>query len=456
MCVASIQASDRSEVLENERYMRHYSNAVFAGALALGTMLPALSAADKVDLRRDDVVPVVFQSELRFSQAREGDVFRAEVVDSRMLPRGSRIEGVVNRVVQKEGKRKAFMDIEFTTIILPDGHKARFHGTPISLDKDFVTQDRYGRWEAKKGVKKETVVLGAMAGGLVLGAMINKPFEGTFLGAIVGVIAAETDKEHVSDGDVVVPKGSKVGARVDDEVSIDFDGRWDNLGAEDRDFGPYDRNGYNKEGFDRYGYDKEGKYDAKYDCVHGSRDDDRGTYNKDGYDKYGYDRDGRYNPRYDSTRGSREHNRGDYNADGYDKSGHDRDGHYNPRYDTSSRPVGGGDIRIEIDKTAMRYDDKEQPYRKDWIIMVPLRSTAEQLGYHVGEDSSPNSYRIENDDNVLVVEQDSRSYSLNHRRGTLPAQVEVRDGVAYVPIDTFTMLTKGNVTINGTKYRRQA
>ncbi|HVT13910.1 MAG TPA: stalk domain-containing protein [Fimbriimonadaceae bacterium] len=427
--------------------------------MSASVALSALSAfgkADTVDLHRDDVIPVVMQNELSFSRSHEGDTFKAEVIDSHMLPTGSRLEGVVNRVEQKHGDHKAFMDIEFTTIILPDGTRTRFHGTPIPLSKNYVMQDRDGRWEAKKGVSRETVVLGATAGGLVLGSLIHKPFEGAFVGALFGILAGETDKEDIGDGNVVVPKGSKVGARVGEDLSIHFDGRWDNHGANEDRYGPYDKDGYNSAGYDRYGYDHRGHYNPAYDSAHDAGTDKDG-YNSAGYDKYGYDRNGHYNPDYDTTRDKPVQGR----DSGYDKYGFDKNGHYNPDYDTTrDHPApnrSGGDLgglHIEIGRTALRYSGDAQPYRDGWLIMVPLRSTAEQLGYRVSDDEAEASFRIEDDKDVLVLEQDSRSYSLNHRRDSLPAKVTVRDGVAYAPIDAFTVLTKSTVVVNGTKYRQ--
>ncbi|MFI5384967.1 MAG: stalk domain-containing protein [Fimbriimonadales bacterium] len=399
--------------------------------MLVAAAVPGLVRADSVQLRRDDVIPVVMETELSFSGTHAGDVFKAEVADSHMLPLGSRIEGVVNRVVQKEGKRQAFMDIEFTSIILPDGHRASFHGTPIALSKNYVTQDRDGRWQAKKGVSKATVVLGSTAGGLVLGSLIKKPFEGAFIGALIGILAGETDKEDIGDGDIVAPKGSKVGARVDEDLTIQFGGRWDSHGSNDDRFGPYDRDGYNHAGYDRYGYDRDGHYDAQYDSTRNSgnsRDSGESGYDSAGYDKYGFDKKGHYDSTHDTTRNS----------------------------PSPNRTAPGGGLHIEIGRKAMDYRNDEQPYRNGWIVMVPLKATAAQLGYSVSKDDAEGSYRIESDADVLVVEQDSRDYRLNRNQGTLPRAVQVRDGVAYVPIDVFTLLTKGAVVVNGTKYRPQA
>lgn len=395
---------------------------LYIGSLALAA-LPALSAADEVRLERDEVIPVVLMSELNLKNSREGDRFKAEVNDARMLPWGTRLEGVVNRVEQKRGDQPAYMDIEFTTIILPDGHRADFHGTPISLSKEFVTRDRNGRWEAKKGVKKDTVVLGGVAGGLILGSLIKKPFEGAIIGAILGVLGAETDK-RVSDGAIVIPKGSTVGARVDEDLSIDYDGRWNNSGANDDAYGPYDRDGFNKQGYDRYGYDRDGRYNDRYDSAKG-RDNDRDRYNSEGYDRYGRNRNGDYNPRWDTTKPNR--NPVDYSRDRA--------------------------IEIEIDRKMLNFRADEEPYKKGWVIMVPLEATAEQLGFDVSKNRSGDTLWVEKGDDAFTVEQDSKTYRLNGRRDSLPAEVESRNGIIFVPLDAFTKVVRGTVSVNGTKYR---
>jgi len=58
---------------------------ILTGLIAVSAM-PAISAADEVKLQKDDVIPVVMQTELNFRSTHEGDRFKAEVSDSRMLP----------------------------------------------------------------------------------------------------------------------------------------------------------------------------------------------------------------------------------------------------------------------------------------------------------------------------------------------------------------------------------
>lgn len=428
--------------------MRYRKTLFLSGPVALAMALPAVTFADTIRLQRDDVIPVVMQTELNFRSTREGDTFRADSTDSRMLPWGSRLEGVVKRVERKRGDRPGYMDIEFTTIVLPDGRRSGFHGTPIALSSNYVTRDRNGRWEAKKGVKKETVVIGAAAGGLILGSIIRKPFEGAFIGALAGILIGETDKEHIGDGNIVIPKGSKVGARLDGDLTLDYNGNWDDYGGYDRP-GDYDRDGYNSAGYDRYGYDRRGRYNERYDTQRNGRYDSR---------------DGRY----DRSGATRNPARGDYGPEGYDRYGTNRSGDYNPRYDTTRDDRYGDSNRrgtdsysdrnlsIEIDGRTLRFGNDERPFRVDSTVMVPLESTASQLNISVSKDRYSRSITLSNGEDEATVEQDQKGYRLNDRRGTLPAEVEVKSGITFVPIDIFALLQRGSVYINGTRYRPSA
>lgn len=359
--------------------------------LAAGLLAPYAVRADSIDLRRDDVIPVIAQKQLDFSSTREGDRFTTIVDDNRILPWGSRVEGRVERIERKDGKRPAFMDIQFTTIILPDGRRVDFRGTAVPLSKDYVTKDRDGRWQAKKGIRKETAVLGGAAAGLILGSIIKKPFEGALLGAIAGIVVAETDKTHIGDGNVVVAKGAKLGALVDQNVRFTFDGDWDRRGT------------------DR---------------------DDRDRDNRDGYDRYGYDRDGRYNARYDTTRGDR-----------------DDDGRYDRDDGADSRVPS-----IQVGSRSLRYTNDLRPYRSNGVVMVPLRSTAEQLNLDLSVDRNSGQARLENEDDRLVLEQDSKTYRLNGKGGTLPLATERRNGVEYVPLEAFGMVVRSRIIVDGTRY----
>src|SRR4051812_41916897 len=95
-------------------------NSTVLGILAVA--LPVAAQADVFEVRRDDVLPVVMQSELNFRSTHSGDRFWANVDDNRMAPRGTRLEGRVIHVEQKHGDRPGYMDLEFTTIVLPDGN----------------------------------------------------------------------------------------------------------------------------------------------------------------------------------------------------------------------------------------------------------------------------------------------------------------------------------------------
>lgn len=372
--------------------MTRRTSPLIFGLATLLVAVPSFAAAGHIELRRDDIIPIIVRDELSFKRTEAGDRFRGDVTDSRLFPYGTRIEGRVNRVEQKHGRDAGYMDIQFTSIILPDGTRASISATPISLNSNYVTRGGDGRWQAKKGYKKESVVLGTTAGGLILGSLIKKPFEGAIIGALAGILVAETDKDHIGDGNIVIPRDTKVGALLDRDVQINWNGSWN-----DRDNGDYGRDGYSRDGYDRYGYDRKGRYNAEYDQ---SRDGDRNR-----------------------TRNDRDYDR-----------------------DSASR-----DARIEIGRHLLEFRGSEQPYYSAGMWMVPLHAVADQIDASVSDDRD-RGISIEMGRDEIVVEENSRDYSLNGRNGRLAAEVEVRDGVTYVPIQVFSLLKKNSVYVNGTKY----
>jgi hypothetical protein len=196
-----------------------------AAGLALA-ILAGQAAADPIHIRSNTVVPVVMEDELSFKESREGDRFRARVRDSRDLPSGSRLEGRIINIERARGDRPAYMDVEFTTLLLPDGTDTRISAVPISLDSKYLSRERDGRLVAKKGaLRKDHYVWGGVIGGAILGSIIGrKTFEGAFVGAIAGIIVAESQakQEHVA-----LKKGTEMGALFEREVRVDFNGRWD-------------------------------------------------------------------------------------------------------------------------------------------------------------------------------------------------------------------------------------
>jgi len=194
-------------------------------ALLPFAIAPAFAAqGDQIRIRDNEVIPVKFDSTISIKSTRRGDKFSATVDGDRDLPEGTKLLGIVRDIRKKDGSKKAYADLEFTEISLPNGRRVDIHAYPMPMDSKNVTRDSDGRMEAKKEVRRDQVVLGSTAGGLILGSIFRKPFEGAVLGALGGILVAETDAMN-TNGEKIVEKGQRIGAGFDREVVIDLDSR---------------------------------------------------------------------------------------------------------------------------------------------------------------------------------------------------------------------------------------
>jgi hypothetical protein len=171
-----------------------------------------------VALRKGDVVPVTFDQQLSLSSNREGDRFSTTVQDASYLPLGTHIDGYIKRLVPKQDDTPASMELAFDQIVLPDGTRIRVSAVPMPLDGKYVQRNPDGRYVAKQTMTRgSTVGVGAL-GGLVLGALIKRPFEGAFLGTLAGIVVAESSKEGQN---LTIKKGATAGAAIQQPISFE-------------------------------------------------------------------------------------------------------------------------------------------------------------------------------------------------------------------------------------------
>lgn len=213
------------------------------GSIALALLMPVVAPAAPwglyaIEIRRNTVVEVIADQDLNVKKVREGDRFSATVANDYELPKGSRLLGEVVRVEPKRGDEKAYMDLEFRNVELPDGSRQRIAAIPIALNNKAIGRDRDGRMYADaKKVRNEYYVLGGLVGGLVLGSILKKPFEGAFIGTLAGIIFGEAERQkEKNSSDLVLKKGTKLGAVVLEDTTLEFDDRnWRNDRYRDRD-----------------------------------------------------------------------------------------------------------------------------------------------------------------------------------------------------------------------------
>ncbi|MCX7800371.1 MAG: copper amine oxidase N-terminal domain-containing protein [Fimbriimonadales bacterium] len=200
-------------------------------ALAATAIAIPSARAQTIRIPAGTVLKVTFEQSLGLERNREGDRFRARVKDDRELE-GSLLEGRVVRVVPNEGRRKGFLELEFNRLTLPEGASARVQALPIRWSEKDLRRQPDGRFVSKTPVSRDRYVAGGMIGGLVLGSLLKKPFEGAFLGSLAGILLAEADDNK--SGELVVRRGETYGAYFERSAEIRLDDQRDRWSGDER------------------------------------------------------------------------------------------------------------------------------------------------------------------------------------------------------------------------------
>lgn len=199
--------------------------------LLTGAMLVG-SASASITIRRDTILEATVETEIKIGKTREGDFFEVLVRNDRELPDKTRIVGTVTHLEGARKDRPAYAEIEFDTIVLPNGERTRINAVPIALNGQ--NTDRNGRvvLEKKRGPKPGEAVLGGAIGGLIIGSILKKPGEGLFAGVLAGILIGEANR--VDNKDTIMRKGARVGVLLQEDVRID-DQSWGRDSRDDRD-----------------------------------------------------------------------------------------------------------------------------------------------------------------------------------------------------------------------------
>lgn len=176
---------------------------------------------ETIELYKNDVIPVKFLHDIRISKSERGDRISAAVDGDRTLPKGTLFEGRVVAVRPGRDRRPGTIELEFNRIVLPNGDTVRVAATPVAWNEKGMTRTRNGRWEAKGSMRREDWVLGGLAGGLLVGSLARRPFEGAFIGTLAGILLAEGNASQSND--LVVRKGDRAGALIERDVRLDLD-----------------------------------------------------------------------------------------------------------------------------------------------------------------------------------------------------------------------------------------
>lgn len=176
----------------------------------------------------NQVMRVRLNDELNSEKARIGDTFTSTLVDPvyskngvLIAPQGSTVGGRVINVqrAQKNGK-PATLDVQFTSLTLPNGRQRAINGSLTDLESSTGSSDNEGTVTAHKtSHRKAKFIGGGAAGGAVIGAIAGggKGLAiGAGVGALTGAITGRVKKGH----EVKVKSGTEFGVMLNRAFSL--------------------------------------------------------------------------------------------------------------------------------------------------------------------------------------------------------------------------------------------
>jgi hypothetical protein len=293
------------------------------------------------------------------------------------------------------------MDLEFTSIELPNGFHSRIRAVPIPLTEDIVHSNGDGRFVVKNNVRREgEYVVGGALGGYVIGSLFHRRITGLFLGTVAGMVAATADR--ASSENVVVDRGTRMGALFNQDVRLVVT---DHIaGAPDR------------------GWDSTGHVDSSlavapapplpsggWDSAHSDPAPSRG---------------------WDSAAGK----------------------HSDTPVAATPPSVSGEnhDVSIRFADKTLSFDADKLPYLDGDIVMVPVQQMADRLSVSL-EKGDKNSVYLESGDNSVKLEPGVANYRLNGKRFSLSRPPVDKKGTLFAPASIFATLATKELIVNGNR-----
>jgi len=332
------------------------------------------SYTQQVSLPQGTVLRAELNDSLSSTDSRPGDRFTATIrsdEDGSGLPSGTKVVGQVQSVRRASEKQPGTVDVDFSSLQLPDGRTYPVEATLTSLDSKNIRRTASGRLESTgRSSKDKNKFIGYGAGaGAIIGALGGgNLLTSALLGAAAGYLYGQLNKDKQSNNgrysDVNLKAGTEFGVELNRQMALAVpavgNSRYDNR-ASDR---PYDRSN--------------GRYTDR-NAPYGQRPSG-GT---------GYGRD-----RYDRTR--------------------------------------TGDIRVFVNDREIRFNE-DRPFMAGARVMLPLAPVLEAAGYRYDYDSADRELTVHGnrgDTRVIIGEPYAR---VAGERLRLDAPVERIDGVLFVP-----------------------
>lgn len=180
------------------------------------------------------VTPFTLNSKLSSNASKIGDRFTATLdtggnSDYSKLPAGTTLEGRVVTASRKAGDTPGVLGLEFDRVVLPSGKRYAIAGVLHGLDGKSVRNEN-GKLTAKAGTNKNNlkyVGYGAGAGALVSILTKGNLFTTSLIGAALGFLVGEIEKNPSKSRDVTLDQGTRFGVRLTNELAfrVPVDGR---------------------------------------------------------------------------------------------------------------------------------------------------------------------------------------------------------------------------------------
>ena len=180
-----------------------------------------------VTLQEGTVIPFRMQQEISSRTAEVGDKFRATLDTSDYanytgMSDGAILEGHVETVRPKDDEAPGVLGLAFDRIRTADGRVYTIDGTLIALDSKSIKNEN-GRLVATNAGSKDNlkyVGYGAGAGALISIVAKTNFLTSTLIGAALGYVFGETQKDSSKYRDVVLKEDTKFGVRLTEDLSF--------------------------------------------------------------------------------------------------------------------------------------------------------------------------------------------------------------------------------------------
>src|SRR6266498_422401 len=205
--------------------------ALLAAGLALTA--PGQSAARKKQpvrytIKLNTIMHVRLDQELDSERARVGDSFTSTLVDPvysaggvLLIPQGSTIAGRVTNVSRaaKNGK-PATLDVQFTSVRLPNGYRNAINGSLTDLSSSGGKRNYEGTVTANTTSHRNAKFIGGGAGGGAIIGAIAAGGKGLAIGAGVGALTGGIAGRLKKGSEVKVKRGTEFGVILNQSISL--------------------------------------------------------------------------------------------------------------------------------------------------------------------------------------------------------------------------------------------